>query len=198
MKKHTLLIMLITLCISCSKSGDANEENQPIPLTTSIQGVRDWEGAQSDNYEISIGESNYQTGDLWPSETKPIATVIRARKDGNPGILMSINNQKVALTNFSIAQYCQSLGEGWFIPSIDEGQSFMKLAVNAMNMDKWFIYGTPLDEILWIWTSSVNGTQGVAISTQVEKEKEKYYYTITISVKEITHNTFQIRAFKYY
>lgn len=52
--------------------------------------INNWLKESEDDFEINHETGSYQTGDLWPDSENPVAIVVKARKNSNPGILMSL------------------------------------------------------------------------------------------------------------
>lgn len=73
--------------------------------------IDNWLKESEDNFEIDQEIGAYQTGDLWPDSENPVAIVIKAKENSNPGILMSLAKEKRIMYNKSYS-FLDSFSEG--------------------------------------------------------------------------------------
>lgn len=196
--------------------------------------IDNWIKENEDDLEIDHEIGSYLTGDLWPDSQNPVAIVIKARENSNPGILMSLTKEKrimysqsysfineisegvysgrnvmsmmeqfiemnqLTWNDFPAFEFCRSLGDGWFIPNIEESQSLLYTALWGISIDNWIRYMGAVGEEVSIWTSTLTSNQSVGIGhCRVTFLNGSYYYSIGGNYYPAT-SSFTVKAFKYF
>lgn len=104
-----------------------NFQRDPNLLLISEGGIIDnWIKESEDDFEIDQETGVYHTGDLWPDSENPVAIVIKAKENSNPGILMSLAKEKRTMYSKSHS----------FLDTFSEGTIKGR---NVMTMMKQFI-----------------------------------------------------------